>query len=138
MIGNVLEYLRWKLESDSVISSIVSAYGDDDEQSPAIAYQVAPKDMLMPYIVVNANVGADSNPSLDRFIYAVDVYTDNGDFSTAEVLTDRVQFLLDRLRLPPDIGVGVWRDSRHIIPNPDEPAVQHHYVSFVVRHNRIY
>lgn len=138
MIGDVLEYLRWRLETDGVISTTVSLYGEGDERSPAIAYQVAPKDMLMPYIVVNANLGADSNPSLDRFIYAVDIYTDNGDFSTAQVLTDRVQFLLDKLRLPPDIGVGVWRDSRYIIPNEEEPAVQHHYVSFIVRHNRIY
>lgn len=134
----LLEYLRNSLESDPVLNELLSKYGEPGEELPAIAYQVAPQDMLMPYIVTNVLPAQESNPSLNRIIYTMDIYVDKGDIVTASILADRLELLYDRRRLPDGIGVGMWRDSNHPIPNEEDPEVQHIHVSFIVKYNRIY
>jgi hypothetical protein len=134
----VLEYIRQVLETDDVLIENLSKYGEPGEELPAVAYGVAPNDMSMPYIVTNVQPGSESNPALDRMIYTIDIYVDNGDIIKAQILADRVDFLFDRRKLPVDIGVGMWRDGKFPIINEDDPAVQHFHVSFTVRHNRIY
>lgn len=133
----VLNYIRQLLENDTVISQHLSQYGEDGYEVPAIAYQVAPNDMKMPYIVTNVQPSSDTNPAVDRFIYTTDIYVDNGDIVTAQILADRVDYLLHRHKLPIEIGIGVWRDGKFPITNEDDLAVQHFQVSFVVRYKRI-
>lgn len=133
-----LQFMRDSLENDPVIIAHLSRYGEPGEELPAIAYQVAPQDMVMPYIVTNVQPGQDTNPALNRLIYTLDIYVDKGDIVTAELLADRLETMYDRIRLPLDVGVGMWRDARYPITNEDDPEVQHNHVSFVVRYNRIY
>lgn len=134
----VLDYIRQVLENDNIIVQHLSKYGEPGEEVPAISYQQAPQDMEMPYIVTNVQPSSDVNPAVDRMIYTIDIYVDNGDIITAQILADRVDFLLHRRKLPDDIGIGIWRDSKFPITNEDDVAVQHFHVSFVVRYNRIY
>lgn len=129
-----IDYLRTILETDGIIVSKLGNY----HGYPSVAYQVAPDDMPFPYMVLNVIPATDTNPSLDRFVYTVDIYTDNGDIETAVILADRVDKLLDKRRLPPDIGVGVWRESKHPVTNETDVRIQHFHVSFVVRYNRIF
>lgn len=134
----VLEYIRNLLENDNIIQEHLSKYGEPGYEVPAIAYQVAPDDMKMPYIVTNVLPSSDSNPAVNRMLYTTDIYVDNGDIVTAQILADRVEFLLDKRKLPTDIGVGIWRDGKYPITNEDDITVQHFHVSFAVRYNRIY
>lgn len=125
-----LQYLRGLIENDDIIKANLSTYDGE----PCVAYQAAPQDMPFPYVVVNvqSNVGED-NFAVDRMFYLVDVYTDNGDIETAALLADRIDHLLNRRKLPTEIGVGIWREAKVPITNEDDLAVQHFHLSFLVR-----
>lgn len=131
----VMEHLKDILNNDEVIIQYVNEY----EGEPCIAYQVAPSDMPLPYIVINVGTNnGEGNLAVDRMLYNVDVYTDNGDIVTASLLADRVDFLFNRRKLPSDIGIGIWKEIKTPVTNEEDLAVQHFHLSFIVRHNSIY
>lgn len=127
----VLSYLKDVLEEDELIASLITEYGEE----PAVAYQAAPSDMSLPYIVVNVQTNnEENNLAVERMYYTVDVYTDNGDIVTALTIAQQVDKLFNRRKLPTYIGVGIWREIMTPVTNTEDLAVQHIHLSFLVRH----
>lgn len=114
---------------DPDIASMLSEYMG----GPALAFQVVPEDMQMPYVVTTVLTNSkEANLVLDRMMYQVDVFVDNGDIELACKLADRVDALLDMEKLP-ELGVGIWREIKLPIVETD-PGIQHIMLQFLVRH----
>ena len=135
----VLQYLRELIENDPVILHHIGKYSTDDERGIAcIAYQSAPKDMPFPYIVLNVQSNVEEeNQAVDRMVYTTDVYTDNGDIETAFLLADRIDAIFNKHKLPPEVGIGIWRENKFPLINEDDLAVQHIHISFLVRFGQL-
>lgn len=130
MIFDVLAYLDSVLIEDAELKAELSDYFG----SPAIAFQQAPKDMLMPYMVTTS-VGntAESNQVTDRSLYSVDIYVGDGDAFKVGRIAKRVIELFDMTRLPVDIGLNIWKEWDNYIPE-DDPSVIRYHVEFGLRH----
>jgi hypothetical protein len=132
---HVLPYLNKLIEDHEPLTSLLSVYVEDDgEEGPAIAFQTAPEDMDMPYLVtrLDANV-VEENNVLERMVYNIDVFVDNGDDMRVLQIQKILKNLLKDERLPYPIGVGVWYENSLLIPDED-PGVRHLNMKFLVRY----
>lgn len=125
----VLSYMNQLLETDSELSGMIATY----ENQPAIAFQVAPEDMLMPYVVTRVEANTlEENQVTDRMLYAVDIFVDNGDIELVLAISNRIKKILGNECLPKEVGIGIWRLFEHVVPDPD-PGIQHIHLKFMVR-----
>lgn len=131
MIIDVITHLDSILYADPQIVSELSSY----EGGPAIAFQTAPKDMRMPYIITTSVANAaEGNYVTDRSAFSFDIYCEQGDALKAARIGKRVIELLDMSRLPVDIGLNIWREWDNFIPEPNDPSVMRYHVEFGLRH----
>lgn len=130
MIIDVLAYLDEVLLTDPEIASELADYFG----GPAIAFQTAPNDMKMPYMVTSSVANkAEANYITDRSLYSVDIYVQNGDTIKASKIAKRVIELLNMSRLPVDIGLNIWKEWDNFIPEDDPSTIRYH-VEFGLRH----
>ncbi len=130
MILDVLAHLDSILIEDDLLKAELADYNG----SPAIAFQVAPKDMTMPYLVTTS-VGntADSNYITDRSLYGIDIYVPNGDIARASRIAAHVIELFNMSMLPEDIGLNIWKEWDNFLPE-DDPSIIRYHVEFGLRH----
>lgn len=130
MILDVISHLDEMLMSNADITSQLSIY----QGSPAIAFQVAPEDMKMPYIVTSsASNRADANYVTDSMLYNVDIYVQNKNITKASEIAKKVIEMFHMIRLPVDVGLNMWKDLDLFIPEED-PSVVRYHIQFGLRH----
>lgn len=130
MIYDVVTHLDELLLADVEVCAMLSNF----EGSPAIAFMSAPKGMQMPYMVTSVPGNASSgNYVTDEGIYSVDIYTSGGDMPTAVAIAKAVISLFDMSRLPPDLGMSMWKEWDTFIPEKD-PSTAHYHIEFGLRH----
>lgn len=127
---NVIAYFQKVLSQDERLNQLLSKY----EGEPAITWLNAPNDMKMPYVVTSSVTStAEDNYVTDRMYYNVDIYCTNGDIVTCDAIRAQIVDLLANRRLPPEIGVVVWKDFERPIPEKDPHTMRIH-VQFGLRH----
>jgi hypothetical protein len=130
MILDTIAHLDEVLITDSELASELSDYYG----SPAVAFQVAPSDMKMPYLVTTSVANrAEDNLITDRSLYSVDVYVDLSDTHRAGKIAKRVKALFDMSRLPVDLGLNIWLEWDNFIPE-DDPSIIRYHLEFGLRH----
>ncbi|AXR16937.1 MULTISPECIES: hypothetical protein [Bacillus] len=135
MTTKAIATIRNIIEKDTIVQSNLSKY----EGEPALTFQTAQKDMKMPYAVMRIE---SNNPDdievIDRMILTFDIYCGQGDYEKADVISRRIELLLDR-------EAGLLRDSGIItihragsVAVPDEdPSIIHITIKFLVRVGRM-
>ncbi|MBY7112107.1 MULTISPECIES: hypothetical protein [Bacillus] len=135
MTTKAIATIRNIIEKDTIVQSNLSKY----EGEPALTFQTAQKDMKMPYAVMRIE---SNNPDdievIDRMILTFDIYCGQGDYEKADVISRRIELLLDR-------EAGLLRDSGIItihragsVAVPDEdPSIIHISIKFLVRVGRM-
>lgn len=135
MTTKAIATIRNIIGKDTIVQSNLSKY----EGEPALTFQTAQKDMKMPYAVMRIE---SNNPDdievIDRMILTFDIYCGQGDYEKADVISRRIELLLDR-------EAGLLRDSGIItihragsVAVPDEdPSIIHISIKFLVRVGRM-
>lgn len=135
MTTKAIATIRNIIEKDTIVQCNLSKY----EGEPALTFQTAQNDMKMPYVVMRIE---SNNPDdievIDRMILTFDIYCGQGDYEKADVISSRIEHLLDR-------EAGLLRDSGIItihragsITVPDEdPSIIHISIKFLVRVGRM-
>lgn len=133
-MSNAIAAIRTLVESDEIIKSNLSEYGEDEDKGPALSFQTAQDDMEMPYVVMRIEAdNPDDVEIIDRMILNFDVYCDNGDYDKAKLIATRIEKLLDReVGLKDDGILSIFRAGKLPIPDED-PSIIHINVKFLVR-----
>ncbi|EPF11351.1 hypothetical protein ICA_02782 [Bacillus cereus BAG1O-3] len=133
-MSNAIAAIRMLVESDEIIKSNLSEYGEGEDKGPALSFQTAQDDMEMPYVVMRIEAdNPDDVEIIDRMILNFDVYCDNGDYDKAKLIATRIEKLLDReVGLKDDGILSIHRAGK--LPVPDEdPSIIHINAKFLVR-----
>jgi hypothetical protein len=125
-----LDWVQSELEADAELTSMLSTY----QGYPAIAQEVVPDGMQMPYIVIRSEADVPSSSELiNDMLVSIDVYVE-GDRVLVRQIGNRIEKLLD-MSIPFPHCISCVRAGRYPIEQPD-PSIKMENLKFKIRYPR--